>query len=218
MKIKVCGMREPDNIKELLSLPIDFIGFIFYEASPRNAGKAGLLLKWLQKEKPDFGAIHKVGVFVNAEIEQILNAVHDYELDYIQLHGNESPEYCLELLNYWDMTSMRRAKIIKSFSVDHSFDFSITRPFEGLCPLFLFDTKSSLHGGSGKKFDWALLKAYHGITPFLLSGGIDEHSAAAIRELNLPQLVGVDINSRFEIEAGRKDNSKINDFLKLLNN
>lgn len=215
MKIKVCGMREPDNILAVAQLPIDFIGFILFPDSPRYVGGKGLP-QWLEKHEDELGDIERVGVFVNAEVDQILNAVHDYRLDYVQLHGDESPEYCRELQTYWTISSMRSAQIIKVFRVDESFDFEKTQAYERLCAYFLFDTKGKEYGGTGKRFDWSILKKYMGITPYLLSGGIDETMAEEISKLNFKQLEGVDINSRFEEAPARKAVDKVEKFVRAL--
>lgn len=218
MQVKVCGMREPDNIQALLQLPIDYIGFIFHPKSPRFIGKVKLG-DWINKHLGDFGKIKRVGVFVNAEFEAILNAVHDYQLDYVQLHGNESAEYCQEIKSYWDITSMRSAQLIKAFSIDENFDFQITRAYERFCSLFIFDTKAKgdQFGGTGLQFDWSLLDKYQGMISYLLSGGIGEEDIKAIRQLNFKQMAGVDINSRFETKPGLKDIPKIQTFLAELN-
>lgn len=214
MKVKVCGLREPENIEALAQLPIDFMGFIFYRKSPRYVGKG--LEKWLVANEEKLEGIKRVGIFVNAEIEEILNRVHDFALDYVQLHGNESPEYCREIKLLWEASSARSARFIKAFPVDVDFDFAETQDYEGICSLFLFDTKTPQHGGSGVSFDWNLLAQYKGQTPFLLSGGIDEKDADAIKALNFPQLYGVDVNSRFEVEPGVKDVEKVGRFLETL--
>lgn len=215
MKVKVCGLNDPANIEELAQLPIDFMGFIFYKKSPRNALN-GNFEKWMSKNGHVLGKIKRVGVFVNAEIEEILNKVHDFELDYVQLHGNESPEYCREIQSFWAASTLRSARFIKAFAVDADFDFAQTRAYEGICSLFLFDTKTPQHGGSGVRFDWQLLEKYKGHTPFLLSGGIEEGDAEVIRGLDFPQLYGVDVNSRFEIKPGVKDIEKVKRFLEAL--
>ena len=212
MKIKVCGMKEPENITQLLELPVDFIGFIFYDRSPRYADNPKFE-SWVNKNRPLFEKTKKVGVFVNAEIERILNAVHDYELDFVQLHGNESPEYCRELKQYWDISTLHQAQIIKAFAVDKEFEFEETQDYEGWCAYFLFDTKSLQHGGSGVAFDWSLLQQYTGITPFFLSGGIGEDDIAALKQLKIPTLYGVDLNSRFETAPGVKDVGKLKGFI-----
>ncbi|MBK7872825.1 MAG: phosphoribosylanthranilate isomerase [Saprospiraceae bacterium] len=215
MKVKVCGLNDSTNIEELAQLPIDFMGFIFYKKSPRNA-LDGKFEKWISKNGNVLGKIKRVGVFVNAEIEEILNKVHDFELDYVQLHGEESPGYCKEIQSFWAASTLRSARFIKAFAVDADFDFAQTRAYEGICSLFLFDTKTAQHGGSGVSFDWQLLEKYKGNTPFLLSGGIDEEDAEAIRALDFPKLYGVDVNSRFELKPGVKDIDKIKRFLEAL--
>lgn len=212
MKIKVCGLREPDNIQAIAQLPIDFIGFVLYPQSPRVASKK-VLPQWLEKHEDELEGISRVGVFVNAEVDQILNAVHDFRLDFVQLHGDESPEYCRELQTYWTISSMRSAQIIKAFRVDEEFNFAKTQPYERLCAYFLFDTKGKEYGGTGHRFNWAVLSKYMGMTPYLLSGGIDEDMAEEIRQLNFKQMEGVDINSRFEIKPGLKDVDKVERFI-----
>lgn len=219
MRVKVCGMRDAENIAALSQLPIDFIGFIFYAPSPRFAAANKKLEKWLAKESPkELKSIARVGVFVNAELEDLINRIHDYELDYIQLHGSESSEYCKELFSLWNFSSIRRASIIKAFSVDANFDFATVKSYEPYCKYFLFDTKGASFGGNGEQFDWSLLAQYKGETPFFLSGGIAEESAEAIKQLKHPQLAGVDINSQFESAPGLKDIAAIQRFIHNLNN
>ncbi len=211
-------MREPENIRELAALKIDFIGFIFYPKSKRFVGKKSKLSDWLNQEEEALEGIKRVGVFVNAEIDYILNKVHDYKLDYVQLHGDESPEYCRELQAFWQISSLRKAKLIKAFSVDENFDFAATQAYASYCAFFIFDTKGPAYGGNGVAFNWELLRQYQGAIPFLLSGGIDETMASAIRRLDAPQLAGVDINSGFESKPGYKQVEKIKGFLQELNN
>ncbi len=208
-------MREPENIEALLALRVDLIGFIFFKGSPRYVGR-NKLDKWIGSHLARFGETRRVGVFVNAEVDAVLNAVHDYQLDYAQLHGVESPEYCFELLDLWKMGSLRSARLIKAFPVDAEFDFSITEAYAPHCSHFLFDTKTPAHGGSGLRFDWSLLDRYNGETPFLLSGGIGPEAAEAIRNISHPQLAGVDLNSRFEISPGRKNIERIEQFVHAL--
>ncbi len=212
MKIKVCGLTEPKNIEVVLKSSPDMVGFIFYSKSPRMV-KEGKLSKWINENIELFGDTKRVGVFVGAKIDYVLNAVHDFQLDYIQLHGTESPEYCREIQDYWNFSSIRKAEFIKAFQVHENFDFDTIRPYEGLCTYFLFDKKSEDMGGSGKKFDWSVLKGYSGLTPFLLSGGIGPDDASAIKKLNLPQMAGVDVNSRFESEPGVKKVEDVNRFI-----
>ena len=212
MKIKVCGLREPENILAIAQLPIDFIGLILYPKSPRFVKTKGLA-QWLERNEDELEGVSRVGVFVNAEVDQILNAVHDFHLDYVQLHGDESPEYCRELHTYWTISSMRSAKIIKAFRVDEAFDFAKTQAYERLCAYFLFDTKGQEFGGTGQRFNWSILEQYMGITPYLLSGGISEEMAEEIKRLNFKQMEGIDINSQFEIKPGLKDVPKVERFV-----
>ncbi|MCB0654327.1 MAG: phosphoribosylanthranilate isomerase [Saprospiraceae bacterium] len=215
MKIKVCGLKEPENIKGVLKFAPDMVGFILYRKSPRMVEEKKLS-KWMDQNEALFGEIKRVGVFVDAKIDYVLNAVHDFKLDFVQLHGTESPEYCREIQDYWNFSSIRRAEFIKAFQVEEAFDFSDTRAYEGLCTYFLFDTKSEVRGGSGHKFDWAVLERYKGLTPFLLSGGIGPEDVEAIGKLAIPQLAGVDINSRFELEPGIKDLNIVETFIQKL--
>lgn len=216
MVIKVCGLRDEQNIRQLQQLAIDWMGFIFYADSPRNAEENDDL-KSLLADSTWQSSIKKVGVFVNMQIHDILHYVHDYQLDFVQLHGEESPEYCHELNTLWSISSMRKAKLIKAFSVEDEDDLVRVSAYEKYCAYFVFDTKGAAPGGNGISFDWSILKKYKGITPFLLSGGIAEKDADKIRKLDLPQLYGVDINSQFEKKPGIKDVVKIQRFAQRLN-
>lgn len=216
MQVKVCGMRDPENMAAVAQLPIQYMGFIFYPKSRRFVGRQANLAAWLERNAKVLNGINRVGVFVNAELDAILNAVHDYQLDYIQLHGNESPEYCAELTDLWSFSSVRSAKLIKAFSVDEEFDFRETAPYEPHADLFIFDTKGAGYGGTGKQFDWSLLQKYLGTKTFLLSGGIQPESVPAIRQVNHPQLAGVDINSGFEREPALKEPLAIKKFIEAL--
>ncbi len=214
MLVKVCGMKYPDNMTALGALPVDMMGMIFYPPSSRFLDDAATAAFVADPE--NLPGLRRVGVFVNAGIDEVLNRVHDYGLDYVQLHGTESPEYCAELLRIWSFSTARSAQLIKAFSVDRKFDFSDTAAYAPHCRYFVFDTKGEGFGGTGRQFDWGLLDAYRGRTPFLLSGGIAPDSAPAIRRLHHPQLAGVDINSRFEEEPGKKDIPAIAAFLQAL--
>lgn len=217
MKIKVCGLREPDNIEDILSLGVDYLGFIFHEKSDRYVGKSGLA-DWLQKNEERLSGVAKVGVFVNAGMDTILNAVHDYQLDYVQLHGDESPGYCRELQLLWSVSTLRSAKLAKAFPIDTAFDFAVTDAYTETCDLFVFDTGGQAkHGGTGLKWDWNKLEEYRGNTPFLLSGGIGPQDARRIRLLEHPQLRGLDLNSKFEVSPGVKDTGLLRSFLQELN-
>lgn len=212
MKVKVCGLKEIGNIEALKQLSIDFMGFIFYPKSKRYVGQSEALKSLLQEQNWQ-SDIKKVGVFVDVEIDEILHTVHDYSLDYVQLHGNESPEYCRELNRIWSISSMRKAKLIKAFAIGDASDFEQVNQYQAHCQLFIFDTKGENKGGNGISFDWDLLKHYSGMIPFLLSGGINESDAQKIRQLNAPQLAGVDINSRFESAPALKDVEKVKQFI-----
>jgi len=213
MIIKTCGLREPENIKAISALGVDWIGLIFYPKSPRFIGEQANLQAFLQQEKNEEGSPKRVGVFVNAEFKDVLEAVQDYELDYVQLHGGESAVYCATLQQLWKDSSIRKAGIIRAFRVSRAFDFGITVDYEPFCDYFLFDTKGQEYGGTGHKFDWDILERYTGETPFLLSGGIGPEDAASVKLVKHPALVGIDLNSKFETEPGWKDAQKLAEFL-----
>lgn len=199
MKLKVCGMREEQNIKMLAELKPDFVGFIFYDKSSRNIDRS-INMNLLK-------GIKKVGVFVNENSEVVINKVRVYQLDYVQLHGDESVEYCIGLKQYG-------IKIIKAFAISSGFNFQITNAYENHCEYFLFDTKGIAPGGNGSVFNWNLLKKYNGKTNYLLSGGISAEEVNIILQLkqNDKRLIGVDINSKFEIIPGLKDIESIKIF------
>ncbi|KAA3638031.1 MAG: phosphoribosylanthranilate isomerase [Bacteroidetes bacterium] len=217
MIIKVCGLKEPENIKKVLKTSPDLVGFIFYQKSPRMVNEKELS-EWVEGNTALFGETKRVGVFVDAKIDYVLNAIHDFQLDYIQLHGTESPEYCREIMDYWNFSSIRKAEIIKAFPVDENFDFSLTDIYSGICSYYLFDTKTPKHGGSGEKFDWKILTEYLGDTPFLLSGGIAPEDAETIAKLQLSKMAGVDINSRFESAPGIKNVEEVAGFISKIKN
>jgi phosphoribosylanthranilate isomerase len=218
LQIKVCGMRDNDNIKAISELPIDYIGFIFYEKSPRYVDTTSTNIETLSKLMKQLKQ-PKVGVFVNADIDFIYLKVIDYQLDILQLHGKESVEFIKKLKNQSPIPNPH-PQIWKAFLMDENFDFKTTEPYQGLVDMFLFDTKSLQHGGAGVKFDWNILKKYKGKTPFMLAGGINEKDADIIRNLKseIPNLAGVDLNSRFEIEPGLKDIDKLKKFISDIKN
>ncbi len=207
-------MRNPNNIKDLLSLPVDWMGLIFYEKSSRNVPNSAAKDILAASE----GKVKRVGVFVDEDIETIVQKVAKFKLTYVQLHGKESPDYCYDLLAKSAKTfgCGDELQIIKAFSVDENFDFATTKGYEPYINYFLFDTKGKNPGGNGFTFDWTLLKEYNGSLPFLLSGGLDEFSAVAIQSLDLPKLVGVDVNSKFEIEPALKDVEMLRRFTQTL--
>ncbi len=202
MKIKVCGMRHPDNIRELIKLRPDYIGFIFYEASPRFAGHelTQTTLDLIPNE------ICKTGVFVNSTLTQIQSTLEQFKLDAIQLHGQESPELCQALRN-------QGLEVIKAFSLKTATDLKGIERYKEACDFFLFDTATPSHGGSGRKFDWQLLKDAPLALPFFLSGGIGEEDANALLDECPVKPYALDLNSRFETQPGVKDIEALKRFI-----
>ena len=203
MKLKVCGLKNRENIIEVLEYKPDFIGFIFYDKSPRYICEE-LESSFVQ----NISASKKVGVFVNESEIKMLDIASRYGLDYVQLHGNETAEFCKQI--------QKSIPVIKAFQVDDDFDFSVLNEYEYACIYFLFDSKSKQYGGSGETFNWEKLNEYKLKKPFFLSGGIGLENIEQVLLLKseFPNLYAVDVNSRFEIESGVKDVSKI----KLLSN
>lgn len=197
LQLKVCGMKDANNITELIQVQPGFIGFIFHEDSPRNVTE-------LPITKIPYH-IKKVGVFVNKDIDFILEKGKEFDLDYIQLHGNESPEFCSEVKS-------NRLKIIKAFNISGDFNFDQLQAYEPFCDYFLFDAFGKKAGGNGITFNWELLQNYKGKTPFLLSGGIDETMVNEIKKINHPQFTGIDVNSGFELKPALKNIEKIKQF------
>ena len=203
-KIKVCGMKYGDNIKEVAALAPDYMGFIFYPKTKRYVGELDeLLLK-------DLGDIKKVAVVVNTSVAEIEEKVKRYGFDYVQLHGDETAGFCKELKE-------KGIHIIKAFQVDDAFDFKLVDAYKPYCDFFLFDTKSKGYGGAGKSFNWEVLKRYDNEIPFFLSGGIGLENVEEIKKLKGLNIHALDINSRFEIEPALKDTDKIKEFIKLAN-
>lgn len=193
-------MRDAENIREVEALGIDMMGFIFYPKSSRYVSARPTYLP--QKCK-------RVGIFVNATIDDIRQHIVDYSLDIIQLHGHESTDSIRSLRSLCGDS----IAIIKAFNIATKEDLDATTPYEGLVDYFLFDTKGPSVGGNGEKFDWSVLKAYNGNTPFLLSGGIGPDDAERILDYHHPKCIGIDLNSRFEIEPGIKDITKLKKYL-----
>ena len=202
--IKVCGMRDAENIREVEALGIDLMGFIFWPKSCRYVVERPAYLPTKCK---------RVGVFVDEDIEQVKRIADEYALDFIQLHGHENPDYCAQL---------KGMHLIKAISVSGRDDIATYKAYEGLVDYFLFDTKCPSVGGSGQQFDWSVLSAYDGDTPFLLSGGIGPHDAPRLRQafaldgFPVEKCVGIDLNSRFELSPGLKDVNKLKEFIKEL--
>lgn len=202
-------MREPENIGKVAAIrEIDLIGLIFYAYSPRFVDSTETANTITDIRKTSI-----VGVFVNEVPEIIVRKCAEYHLDYIQLHGNESPEYLIDIIKLLH----GRVKIIKAFSIRAKEDLQPVSGYEGLCEYFLFDTPTTGYGGSGRTFDWKILQYYSGSTPFLLSGGIGPDSIESLRNFHHRLWAGVDLNSRFELEPGLKDVTLIADFVKQLN-
>lgn len=205
--IKVCGMRQSDNIRQVEALGIDMMGFIFWEPSARYVS-----------QKPDYlPACARTGVFVNATPEYILSTVRAYGLSYVQLHGPESPEFCHHLRQNLNQSGLASVQLIKAFSISTPEDLAPVQKYENLCHFLLFDTKTPLPGGSGKQFEWQILQHYSGTLPFLLSGGIGPNDTHRLQEFHHPLCVGIDLNSRFEISPGLKDATLLKNFLTQLN-
>ncbi|MCL3778822.1 phosphoribosylanthranilate isomerase [Prolixibacteraceae bacterium JC049] len=205
MKIKVCGTKFQDNMRAMAKLNPDYLGFIFYKKSPRNVCAGELDISVLSE------SIKKVGVFVNETIDVITRKTDEFNLDVLQLHGDECPETC-------EYLKAAGLEIIKVFRVRENFDFSQLKTYEQHVNYFLFDTDTTAYGGSGKKFDWNILTRYNLKTPFFLSGGIGLSDAAKIKKLAHPALFGVDINSRFETVPGVKACNLVDDFFNRLRN
>ena len=280
--IKVCGMRDAQNIREVAALGVNLIGLIFYPKSPRyiesissDAGiipnysslnrltpkplskgeGSDMLDKQLKAEETEGEARNKqieseqlkstqskalfnkvttplsfgegqggeaaipkfVGVFVNDMPQNIITAVYNYHLSYVQLHGDESPVMIGNMRRTLVPDIVPQIKIIKAISVSSAEDLKCCEQYEGHVDLFLFDTKCKGYGGSGQKYDWSVLEAYTGQTPFLLSGGIGPDDADRLRDFHHPQCVGIDLNSKFETAPGMKDINLLQNFLHQLN-
>lgn len=198
MFVKVCGITNPEQAHEISQI-VDYVGFIFHPGSPR----------FVSQSFPSMKA-KKVGVFVNVPIQELIQTAILEKLDSVQLHGNESPEYCAAL--------NKQVQVIKSFGINEDFDFHQLEAFEPYVDLFLFDTKTPKYGGSGKQFDWRLLKNYQGATSFILSGGLRPETLPQIQEVDHPRLAGIDLNSGFESEPGIKNTLLLKQFLHDYNN
>jgi phosphoribosylanthranilate isomerase len=208
MRVKVCGMMQPEQVAELETVGATFAGFIFYPKSPRYIFKQMSLLQ-LKKIKN----INKVGVFVNAPVEEVLHMVDECGLHMVQLHGDETPRYCERISDY--------ISVVKAFrlSENDSIEWMI-RPYMDVCDMFMFDTMGAGYGGTGKKFDWNQLKNVTIGKPYFLSGGIQPDDVEKLKEFakepSSKALFAVDINSKFEVSPGVKDMQKVKTFIKEL--
>ena len=205
MIIKVCGMRDGDNIRQVEALRPDWMGFIFWPKSSRYVSERPA---YLPKE------CKRVGVFVDPAIEdipQLRRIADDFALDIVQLHGHESPDFIRALRAEGCFEA-----VVKAFNIATAADLEATKAYEGLADYFLFDTKAQLPGGSGQQFDWHVLAGYASETPFLLSGGIGPDDAQRIRDFHHPRCIGIDLNSRFELAPGLKDVAALSRFFRRL--
>ena len=191
-------MRDAHNIRDVEALGVDWIGTIFWPKSKRYVAEVPSYLP---------GHLKKVGVFVDSTMDDILQHISDYQLDIIQLHGQESPDFA---------KALKPHTIIKAFNIEKADDLLQTEKYKGIADYFLFDTKGKMAGGNGQKFDWSVLTAYQGKTPFLLSGGIGPEDAESVRSFHHPRCIGIDLNSSFESEPGFKDINQLKTFINKL--
>ncbi|TAG99802.1 MAG: phosphoribosylanthranilate isomerase [Sphingobacteriales bacterium] len=198
LKIKVCGMKYAQNISQLNTLEPNFIGFIFYPPSKRFVG--------LDFDKSVLSSVPnqtlKTAVFVNATQGEVIEFAHLYGMQAVQLHGNESPQFCAAI-------KASGLTLIKAFGIADDFDWNQLKDYETVVDYFLWDTKTEIHGGSGKQFDWKLLDKYKLNIPFFLSGGISLDNLADVKKIDHPQFYGIDLNSKFETEPGIKNIEKL---------
>lgn len=207
-------MRDADNIRDISALGVDMIGLIFYPPSPRYVQQFSSGAGIIPDYAPDMGKTPlRVGVFVDEMPQNIVTRVYNYKLDYIQLHGNEPRETLENLRATIDPDIKPKIKIIKAISVSSAEDIKKYKEYVGAADLFLFDTKCKTVGGSGEQFDWQVLQAYDGDVPFLLSGGIGPDDAERVKNFHHPKCIGIDLNSKFEIEPALKDVEKLKQFL-----
>lgn len=200
VRLKICGLR--DNIQEVAALRPDYAGFIFYPKSPRFVGE--------EFEMPRLEAgVNKVGVFVNEPVKKIMAMEQRHDLQYVQLHGNESVEECELLRN-------EGIGIIKAFPMDEYFDFDRLKPFASVVDYYLFDTKTKGYGGSGKVFNWEILNEYKLNNHYFLSGGLSLENLDGLKHIDLKKVQALDVNSRFEVRPGLKDIRLLNELLKKL--
>jgi len=199
IKLKICGMKVPENIAEIIALKPDYLGFIFYPGSKRFIAD---LDPELIKSVP--ASIATTGVFVNEKLDSVNNAISLYGLRAVQLHGRESPEFCAALKG--------EIEVIKAFGINEAFDFNTLHAYADVVDYFLFDTQTIDHGGSGKTFNWQLLENYTLDKPYFLSGGIGLENVADLLDVNDERLYAVDVNSRFEQSPGLKDVRMLQEF------
>ncbi|WP_424001843.1 phosphoribosylanthranilate isomerase [Maribacter sp. IgM3_T14_3] len=209
MKLKICGMKL--NTAEVAQLRPDYLGFIFWEPSSR----------FFEGEIPELPhTISKVGVFVDAELDYIIETTIKNQLQGLQLHGHETPEYCSKISSELKKLN-HKVDVIKVFSIKEEFNFDVLKPYENVCDYFLFDTKGKLPGGNGYTFDWSVLKNYPSTKPYFLSGGIGLNNLDKINEfMKTPEskyCFAIDVNSSFEIVPGLKKIEELSEFKKVIN-
>lgn len=203
-KLKICGMKVPENIQAIAALQPDYLGFIFYRESKRFV--EGLTPSFVRNLSP---TIKKTGVFVNEELNRVAELAILFGLNAIQLHGDEPPKYIMALRGLLADTGI---ELIKAFGVNEHFDFSKLNAYDNIVDYFLFDTQTVSHGGSGKTFDWSLLEQYKSDKPYFLSGGIGLAHVEQLKSIGDVRLYAVDVNSKFEVAPGLKDVDKLIDF------
>jgi phosphoribosylanthranilate isomerase len=205
-RIKVCGMTLPEQVNALDEMGVDLAGFIFYDKSPRYVRNKISP----EKMKKIGGRIAKVGVFVNKDYEELMKTVEDYRLDMVQLHGDESERFCEKVANY--VTTIKAFRLSDNDPIEW-----MVRPFHEGSQNYMFDTLGSGYGGTGKKFNWDVLKGVNINKLFFLSGGIEPGDEQRLndfsKELVANKLFAIDINSKFEVSAGVKDIAKVKLFV-----
>ena len=227
--IKVCGMRDGENIRQVAELGVDYIGMIFWEKSPRYVTMipthAGIIpdrssLSELSSDLPSPFTRHpspkRVGVFVDEMPQNIITRVVNFKLDVVQMHGHESPTVIRNLRATLAPDIRPGIQFWKAISISSPADLETYKAYEDCVDAFVFDTKCTCIGGSGQQFDWSILEAYDGEKPFLLSGGIGPNDATRVKAFHHPQCIGIDLNSRFEVEPAYKDIKKLKTFLEQL--
>jgi phosphoribosylanthranilate isomerase len=209
MRIKVCGMTQVSQIRELEEIGVSFAGFIFYPKSPRFVDKFGLQAADLKRERV---SINKVGVFVNATEQEILKTVDEWRLHMVQLHGDESPKFCENISNH--ITTIKAFRLGAGMNVDWKI-----YPYKDAVDMYLFDTVGVNYGGTGQQFDWSILDGTKIVKPFFLSGGIGPGDEKSVKQFasHHPELFSIDINSRFEVSPGVKDLAAVRKFYSQIN-
>lgn len=204
LKVKICGLTQAANVAAVSELHPDYLGFIFYSPSPRYISQVSAeLIKYVPLP------LKTVGVVVNEDFQTTKSLIQQHQLKAIQLHGQENPDFCAAI-------KAENIEVIKAFGVHDSFDFSKLDAYQSVVDYFLFDTQSAGHGGSGKRFDWTLLEKYHLDKPYFLSGGIGPEHAQQIKQITDERLYAIDLNSRFEVQAGLKNVDELEEFLEKL--